>query len=134
MQYLDVVPLCPLWVLLRGFAIMLTYSCTQGCLSFALYLGSLWSFSLHKTRWFLFLAAAILGMGASLLWTAQGALIMALPTESQKGTLAQLSLHQALIAPRPRFYSELGYLSVWHDHRRDHRPRPYRSKQGGCHQ
>lgn len=63
----------------------------MGACTFALYLGGLWSYQLHKTRWFLYLAAGILGLGASLLWTAQGALMMALPEEKQKGRAYTIS-------------------------------------------
>lgn len=56
-----------------------------GTMGYALYIGGLWAYQLHGTRWFLILAGAILGFTASLLWAAQGAIMMAYPLEKDKG-------------------------------------------------
>ncbi|KAG8164200.1 hypothetical protein KVR01_006118 [Diaporthe batatas] len=56
-----------------------------GTTGYALYIGSLWAFQVHGTRWFLILAGGILGVTASLLWAAQGAIMMAEPLEKDKG-------------------------------------------------
>ena len=56
-----------------------------GSLGYALYIGSLWCFQTQGTRWFLILAGAILGVSAALLWSAQGAIMMAYPLEKDKG-------------------------------------------------
>ena len=56
-----------------------------GTTGYALYIGSLWAFQVHGTRWFLILAGGILGVTASLLWAAQGSIMMAEPLEKDKG-------------------------------------------------
>lgn len=56
-----------------------------GTTGYALYIGSLWAFQVHNTRWFLILAGGILGVTASLLWAAQGSIMMAEPLEKDKG-------------------------------------------------
>lgn len=56
-----------------------------GTTGYALYIGSLWAFQVHNTRWFLILAGGILGVTASLLWAAQGSLMMSEPLEKDKG-------------------------------------------------
>ncbi|KAI9294180.1 MFS general substrate transporter [Neoconidiobolus thromboides FSU 785] len=60
-----------------------------GCLTFALYSGSLLAYNSienHAIGSPLVIAAgAILGIGAAMLWSAQGALMMAYPLESEKG-------------------------------------------------
>lgn len=56
-----------------------------GTTGYSLYIGSLWAFQVHNTRWFLILAGGILGVTASLLWAAQGSIMMAEPLEKDKG-------------------------------------------------
>ncbi|KAL2293472.1 hypothetical protein FJTKL_05372 [Diaporthe vaccinii] len=56
-----------------------------GTTGYALYIGSLWAFQVHNTRWFLILAGGILGVTASLLWAAQGSIMMSEPLEKDKG-------------------------------------------------
>lgn len=58
---------------------------TIGSLGYALYIGSLWCHQTTGNGWFLILAGAILGLCAALLWAAQGSLMMALPSEKEKG-------------------------------------------------
>ncbi|TQV93462.1 hypothetical protein V2A60_010136 [Cordyceps javanica] len=58
---------------------------SMGTTGYALYLGSLWNFQVHGTRWFLILAGAALGFSASLFWAAQGAVMMSYPAERDKG-------------------------------------------------
>lgn len=57
-----------------------------GALGYCLYIGSFLSYNINQNQGFVIAAGAILGVCASLLWTAQGALMLAYPTESQKGT------------------------------------------------
>lgn len=56
-----------------------------GTSGYALYIGGLWAFQVHGTRWFLILSGGILGVTAALLWSAQGAIMMAYPLEKDKG-------------------------------------------------
>lgn len=56
-----------------------------GTMGYSLYIGGLWAFQVHGTRWFLILAGAILGVTAALLWAAQGSIMMAYPLEKDKG-------------------------------------------------
>lgn len=56
-----------------------------GGTGYALYLGALWNFQLHGTRWFLILSGALLGVSAALFWAAQGSVMMAYPLEKDKG-------------------------------------------------
>lgn len=56
-----------------------------GTTGYAIYLGSLWSFQLHGTRWFVILAGAILGVCGALFWAAQGSIMMAYSLEKDKG-------------------------------------------------
>lgn len=56
-----------------------------GTTGYSLYIGSLWAYQVHGTRGFLIAAGAILGFTASLLWAAQGAIMMSYPSEDQKG-------------------------------------------------
>ncbi|PWN50793.1 MFS general substrate transporter [Violaceomyces palustris] len=57
-----------------------------GALGYCLYIGSFLSYNMNQNKGFVIAAGAILGVCASLLWTAQGALMLAYPTEGQKGT------------------------------------------------
>ncbi|KAJ1596223.1 hypothetical protein NDA14_001226 [Ustilago hordei] len=56
-----------------------------GALGYCLYIGSFLSYNINQNQGFVIAAGAILGVCASLLWTAQGALMLAYPTEDQKG-------------------------------------------------
>ncbi|KAL3448775.1 major facilitator superfamily domain-containing protein [Aspergillus insuetus] len=56
-----------------------------------LYIGALWAFQLHGTRWFLILAGALLGVSAALFWAAQGAIMMAYPLEKDRGRAFSLA-------------------------------------------
>ncbi|KAF9118620.1 hypothetical protein BGX30_004449 [Mortierella sp. GBA39] len=56
-----------------------------GCSTYCLYAGSFLSYNHHKTGWFSIIAGALLGVGAAMLWTAQGAIMMAYPSEQEKG-------------------------------------------------
>ncbi|KAG0256726.1 hypothetical protein BGZ95_005429 [Linnemannia exigua] len=56
-----------------------------GCTFYCLYAGSFLAYNHHKTSWFSILAGGLLGVGAGMLWTAQGAMMMAYPTEQEKG-------------------------------------------------
>lgn len=57
-----------------------------GALGYCLYIGAFLSYNINNNDGFVIAAGAILGFCASLLWTAQGALMLAYPTEQQKGT------------------------------------------------
>ncbi|KAF5355793.1 hypothetical protein D9756_004299 [Leucocoprinus leucothites] len=57
-----------------------------GSFGYALYIGSYLAMNIHPDAGgFVIAAGAILGICAGLLWTAQGSLMLAYPTESQKG-------------------------------------------------
>ena len=57
-----------------------------GTWGYTLYIGAYLAYNIHPNAGgFVIAAGAILGICASLLWTAQGSLMMAYPTESQKG-------------------------------------------------
>jgi len=57
-----------------------------GTWGYTLYVGAYLAYNIHPNAGgFVIAAGAILGVCASLLWTAQGALMMGYPTESQKG-------------------------------------------------
>ncbi|KAB5592997.1 hypothetical protein CTheo_3551 [Ceratobasidium theobromae] len=57
-----------------------------GTTGYSLYIGSYLATNLHDNAgWFIIFAGAILGLCAGLLWTAQGSLMLAYPTESDKG-------------------------------------------------
>ncbi|KAG8947417.1 hypothetical protein FRC04_010737 [Tulasnella sp. 424] len=58
-----------------------------GSCGYSLYIGSYLATNLHDNAgWFIIFAGAILGICAGLLWTAQGSLMLAYPTEQDKGT------------------------------------------------
>jgi MFS family permease len=58
-----------------------------GTFGYCLYIGSYLSLNIHpKSGAFVVAAGAILGVCAGMLWAAQGSLMLAYPTESQKGT------------------------------------------------
>ncbi|KLO05029.1 MFS general substrate transporter [Schizopora paradoxa] len=57
-----------------------------GTVGYALYVGSFLSLNIHpEAKSFVVVSGAILGVCAGLLWNAQGALMLAYPTEGQKG-------------------------------------------------
>ncbi|KAK9762329.1 hypothetical protein K7432_012046 [Basidiobolus ranarum] len=56
-----------------------------GGLSYALYSGSLLNYNNTGNAAFVIAASAILGIGAGILWTTQGVVMMAYPAENQKG-------------------------------------------------
>ncbi|KAG9084235.1 hypothetical protein FRC06_004156 [Ceratobasidium sp. 370] len=57
-----------------------------GSTGYSLYIGSYLATNLHDNAgWFIIFAGAILGLCAGLLWAAQGSLMLAYPTESNKG-------------------------------------------------
>ncbi|KAH0839630.1 major facilitator superfamily domain-containing protein [Lanmaoa asiatica] len=57
-----------------------------GTLGYSLYIASFLADNIHPGAYdFVVVAGAILGMCAGLLWTAQGSMMMAYPTEAQKG-------------------------------------------------
>ncbi|KAF5377198.1 hypothetical protein D9615_006471 [Tricholomella constricta] len=57
-----------------------------GSTGYALYIGSFLAVNIHpKAGGFVIAAGAVLGLCAGLLWTAQGSLMLAYPTEAQKG-------------------------------------------------
>lgn len=58
-----------------------------GSFGYAIYIGSYLVLNIHNnTGGFMIAAGALLGLCAGLLWTAQGSLMLAYPTEDQKGT------------------------------------------------
>jgi len=56
-----------------------------GSLTYALYTSSLLAYNSIASRVFVVVAGAILGIGAGMLWSAQGSLMMSYPTEREKG-------------------------------------------------
>ncbi|KAG0304632.1 hypothetical protein BGZ97_001392 [Linnemannia gamsii] len=56
-----------------------------GCSFYVMYIGSFLAYKNHKTSWFSITAGALNGVGAAMLWTAQGAIMMAYPSEQEKG-------------------------------------------------
>ncbi|KAJ1959753.1 hypothetical protein IWQ62_004490 [Dispira parvispora] len=57
-----------------------------GGLTYALYSGSFLHYNHTKAPAFTIVSGGILGVGAGLLWAAQGAIMMSYPTENRKGT------------------------------------------------
>ncbi|KXN67650.1 MFS general substrate transporter [Conidiobolus coronatus NRRL 28638] len=56
-----------------------------GGLTYAFYSCSFLAYNHIQSRVFVIIAGAVLGIGAGLLWSAQGALMMAYPTQNEKG-------------------------------------------------
>ncbi|KAG2183724.1 hypothetical protein INT43_006735 [Umbelopsis isabellina] len=61
-----------------------------GTLGYIIYSASLWVYDLQENRAFVIAAGAILGCCAGILWTAQGAIMMAYPSEQQKGRFVSI--------------------------------------------
>jgi MFS family permease len=91
-----------------------------GTIGYSIYVGSLWSFQLHNTRWFVIFAGAMLGVSAALFWAAQGSIMMSYPREKDKGrsftvfwVLFQMgTLIGAAIALGIQFHSSLPGVST----------------------
>ncbi|KAM0747922.1 MFS general substrate transporter [Meredithblackwellia eburnea MCA 4105] len=61
-----------------------------GAAAYSLYIGSLLSYNFNKSDDFVVAAGAILGVGAGMLWTAQGSMTLAYATEQEKGRMMAL--------------------------------------------
>lgn len=61
-----------------------------GCSTYALYAGSFLYYNHHKDQDFAIVAGALLGVGAGLLWAAQGAIMTSYPPTYRKGTYISL--------------------------------------------
>ncbi|CAJ1974599.1 unnamed protein product [Sphenostylis stenocarpa] len=57
-----------------------------GCSTYVLYAGSFLYYNHYQHQFFAITAGAILGIGAGLLWAAQGAIMTSYPPENRKGT------------------------------------------------
>ncbi|XP_027942156.1 UNC93-like protein 1 [Vigna unguiculata] len=57
-----------------------------GCSTYVLYAGSFLYYNHYQHQFFAIIAGAILGIGAGLLWAAQGAIMTSYPPENRKGT------------------------------------------------
>ncbi|KAG0220879.1 major facilitator superfamily domain-containing protein [Mortierella sp. GBAus27b] len=57
----------------------------MGCCTYVLYAGSFLAYNHIQSGTFVIIAGGLLGVGAGLLWTAQGAIMMAYPRENEKG-------------------------------------------------
>ncbi|ORX90579.1 MFS general substrate transporter [Basidiobolus meristosporus CBS 931.73] len=90
-----------------------------GGLSYALYSGSLLNYNNTGNAGFVIGASAILGVGAGILWTTQGVVMMAYPAEDQKGRCVGLfwiifnlgGVMGAFIPFGLNFHSEAGAVS-----------------------
>ncbi|KAL7910366.1 DUF895 domain protein [Trichoderma velutinum] len=73
------------------------FTMALGTSGYALYLGALWNYHIHGTRWFVIFAGAFLGVTASLFWAAQGSIMMSYPLEKDKGrSFTAFWLHSTL--------------------------------------
>ncbi|KAK0757316.1 hypothetical protein N5P37_010036 [Trichoderma harzianum] len=96
------------------------FTMALGTSGYALYLGALWNYHIHGTRWFVIFAGAFLGVTASLFWSAQGSIMMSYPLEKDKGrsftafwVIFQLgALIGSVIALRIEFHSTLPSIST----------------------
>lgn len=61
-----------------------------GCLTYVLYAGSFLYYNHYKDQTFAIIAGALLGVGAGLLWAAQGAIMTSYPPHDRKGTYISL--------------------------------------------
>ncbi|RDY07312.1 UNC93-like protein 2, partial [Mucuna pruriens] len=57
-----------------------------GCSTYVLYAGSFLYYNHYQHQLFAIIAGAVLGIGAGLLWAAQGAIMTSYPPENRKGT------------------------------------------------
>ncbi|CAI2183644.1 17955_t:CDS:2 [Funneliformis geosporum] len=62
-----------------------SFSLIIGGLTYALYSGSLLYYNHIKSQYFTVISGGILGFGAALLWTGQGAIMLSYPNEDDKG-------------------------------------------------
>jgi MFS family permease len=62
----------------------------SGCSTYVLYAGSFLYYNHHKHQDFAIIAGALLGVGAGLLWAAQGAIMTSYPPTHRKGTYISL--------------------------------------------
>lgn len=60
------------------------------CLTYVLYTGSFLYYNHHHDQFFAIVAGSLLGVGAGLLWAAQGAIMTSYPPPSRKGTYISL--------------------------------------------
>ncbi|KAG5642564.1 hypothetical protein DXG03_002551 [Asterophora parasitica] len=90
-----------------------------GTSGYALYTGSYLAINIHPgAKGFVIAAGAILGICAGLLWTAQGSLMMAYPTEGEKGKYIAVfwgifnlgGVVGASVAFGQNFHSKIGFL------------------------
>ncbi|KAJ2713263.1 hypothetical protein H4R19_002336, partial [Coemansia spiralis] len=61
------------------------YPAAIACLTYALYTGSYCYYNTTGDGTFTIIAGAVLGMGAGVLWTAQGVVMVSYPSEKDKG-------------------------------------------------
>ncbi|KAJ1962055.1 hypothetical protein GGI12_002876 [Dipsacomyces acuminosporus] len=61
------------------------YTTALACLTYALYTGSYIYYNHSKNGAFTITSGAILGIGAGILWTAQGVIMVSYPTDREKG-------------------------------------------------
>ncbi|CAO3665628.1 unnamed protein product [Umbelopsis vinacea] len=66
------------------------YTLMVGTVGYIIYSASLWVYDVKENTGFVIAAGAILGCCAGLLWTAQGAIMMAYPSEQQKGRFVSI--------------------------------------------
>ncbi|KAH8553876.1 major facilitator superfamily domain-containing protein [Umbelopsis sp. PMI_123] len=66
------------------------YTLMVGTLGYILYSASLWVYDVKENSGFVIAAGAILGCCAGILWTAQGAIMMAYPNEQEKGRFVSI--------------------------------------------
>ncbi|KAH9949463.1 MFS general substrate transporter [Amylocystis lapponica] len=90
-----------------------------GSSGYALYIGSYLAVNIHpKASGFVIAAGAVLGICAGMLWTAQGSLMLAYPTENQKGTFIGIfwsvfnlgGVVGAAVSLGNNYNSEIGFL------------------------
>lgn len=66
------------------------YTLMVGTIGYIIYSASLWVYDVKQNSGFVIAAGAILGCCAGILWTAQGAIMMAYPNEEQKGRFVSI--------------------------------------------
>ncbi|XP_039122981.1 UNC93-like protein 1 [Dioscorea cayenensis subsp. rotundata] len=62
----------------------------SGCSTFVLYAGSFLYYNHHQHQLFVIISGAILGIGAGLLWSGQGAIMTSYPPPHRKGTFISI--------------------------------------------